>query len=119
MDVREKLNLLGAAARFDDCRTATPGTMAEGRGFFGIGNHHRSRSAGAALRLTPPYPRRPTQIYPQSAPNQRMPEQLQLLRVPCGPRHPSRPSGARRAGAQLRSDASLPAWSRASSSAPE
>ena len=34
MDVREKLDLLGAAARFDDCRTAAPDAIAEGRGFF-------------------------------------------------------------------------------------
>jgi predicted DNA-binding helix-hairpin-helix protein len=34
MDVREKLDLLGVAARFDDCRTAAPDPMAEGRGFF-------------------------------------------------------------------------------------
>ena len=34
MDVREKLNLLGAAARFDDCRAAAPDVIAEGRGFF-------------------------------------------------------------------------------------
>ena len=34
MDVREKLNLLGAAARYDDCRAAAPDAIAEGRGFF-------------------------------------------------------------------------------------
>jgi len=34
MDVREKLDLLGAAARFDDCRTSAPDVLAEGRGFF-------------------------------------------------------------------------------------
>ena len=34
MDVREKLNLLGAAARYDDCRAAAPDVIAEGRGFF-------------------------------------------------------------------------------------
>ena len=34
MDVREKLDLLGAAARFDDCRTAASDAVAEGRGFF-------------------------------------------------------------------------------------
>ena len=34
MDVREKLDLLGAAARYDDCRTSAPDAIAEGRGFF-------------------------------------------------------------------------------------
>ena len=34
MDVRAKLDLLGAAARFDDCRMAAPDAVAEGRGFF-------------------------------------------------------------------------------------
>ena len=34
MDVREKLDLLGAAARYDDCRTAALDAIAEGRGFF-------------------------------------------------------------------------------------
>ena len=34
MDVREKLDLLGAAARYDDCRTAAPDAVADGRGFF-------------------------------------------------------------------------------------
>jgi len=34
MDVREKLDLLGAAARFDDCRAAAPDVIAAGRGFF-------------------------------------------------------------------------------------
>ena len=34
MDVREKLDMLGAAARFDDCRTSAPDAVAEGRGFF-------------------------------------------------------------------------------------
>ena len=34
MDVREKLDLLGAAARYDDCRAAAPDAIAEGRGFF-------------------------------------------------------------------------------------
>ena len=34
MDVREKLDLLGAAARYDDCRAAAPDAVAEGRGFF-------------------------------------------------------------------------------------
>ena len=34
MDVREKLDLLGVAARFDDCRTSAPDVIAEGRGFF-------------------------------------------------------------------------------------
>ena len=34
MDVREKLDLLGAAARYDDCRTSASDEIAEGRGFF-------------------------------------------------------------------------------------
>lgn len=34
MDIREKLNLLGAAARYDDCVAFTPDAVAEGRGFF-------------------------------------------------------------------------------------
>jgi predicted DNA-binding helix-hairpin-helix protein len=34
MDVREKLDLLGAAARYDDCRAAAPDAIAEDRGFF-------------------------------------------------------------------------------------
>ncbi len=34
MDVREKLDLLGAAARYDDCRAVAPDVIAEGRGFF-------------------------------------------------------------------------------------
>ena len=34
MDVREKLNLLGAAARYDDCSASAPDVVAEGRGFF-------------------------------------------------------------------------------------
>jgi predicted DNA-binding helix-hairpin-helix protein len=34
MDVREKLDLLGAAARYDDCRAAAPDAIADGRGFF-------------------------------------------------------------------------------------
>ena len=34
MDVREKLDLLGAAARYDDCQAAAPDAIAEGRGFF-------------------------------------------------------------------------------------
>ena len=38
MDVREKLDLLGAAARYDDCRAAAPDAIAEGRGFFASEN---------------------------------------------------------------------------------
>ena len=106
MDVREKLDLLGAAARFDDCRTSAPDVIAERPRLLRIGTHHGGRSAGAALRLTPPYPRRPTQIYPQSAPNQRVSKQLQLLCVPGRPRHPLRARDARRTGAQLRPDVS-------------
>ena len=34
MDVREKLDLLGAAARYDDCSASAPDVVAEGRGFF-------------------------------------------------------------------------------------
>ena len=34
MDVREKLDLLGAAARYDDRRASLPDTIADGRGFF-------------------------------------------------------------------------------------
>jgi predicted DNA-binding helix-hairpin-helix protein len=34
MDIREKLNLLGEAARFDDCTVFTPDAVAEGRGLF-------------------------------------------------------------------------------------
>ncbi len=34
MDVREKLNLLGAAARYDDCSASAPDVIAAGRGFF-------------------------------------------------------------------------------------
>ena len=34
MDIREKLDLLGAAARYDDCRASAPDVIAEGRGFF-------------------------------------------------------------------------------------
>lgn len=34
MDTREKLNLLGAAARYDDCSASAPDVIAEGRGFF-------------------------------------------------------------------------------------
>ncbi len=34
MDVREKLNLLGAAACYDDCSASAPDVVAEGRGFF-------------------------------------------------------------------------------------
>jgi predicted DNA-binding helix-hairpin-helix protein len=34
MDVREKLDLLGAAARFDDCSASTSDAVTEGRGFF-------------------------------------------------------------------------------------
>jgi predicted DNA-binding helix-hairpin-helix protein len=34
MDVREKLDLLGAAARYDDCRTTAPDVIADSRGFF-------------------------------------------------------------------------------------
>lgn len=34
MDIREKLNLLGAAARYDDCRASATDAIAEGRGLF-------------------------------------------------------------------------------------
>lgn len=34
MDVREKLDLLGAAAHYDDCSALAPDAVAEGRGFF-------------------------------------------------------------------------------------
>jgi predicted DNA-binding helix-hairpin-helix protein len=34
MDTREKLDLLGAAARYDDCSTSPSDAVAEGRGFF-------------------------------------------------------------------------------------
>jgi predicted DNA-binding helix-hairpin-helix protein len=34
MDIREKLNLLGAAARYDDCIASPRDAIAEGRGFF-------------------------------------------------------------------------------------
>ncbi len=34
MDTRDKLNLLAAAARYDDCRTSASDVVAEGRGFF-------------------------------------------------------------------------------------
>lgn len=39
MDVREKLDLLGAAARYDDCRAAAPDPVADGRGFFAPETH--------------------------------------------------------------------------------
>jgi predicted DNA-binding helix-hairpin-helix protein len=34
MDAREKLDLLGQAARYDDCTVLDPGEAADGRGFF-------------------------------------------------------------------------------------
>ncbi len=34
MDTREKLDLLGAAARYDDCSASAPDVIAAGRGFF-------------------------------------------------------------------------------------
>ena len=34
MDIREKLNLLGEAARYDDCSASAPDVIAAGRGFF-------------------------------------------------------------------------------------
>ena len=34
MDTREKLDLLGAAARYDDCIASSLDAVAEGRGFF-------------------------------------------------------------------------------------
>jgi len=34
MDIREKLDLLGAAARYDDCSASAPDAIAAGRGFF-------------------------------------------------------------------------------------
>ncbi len=34
MDLREKLDLLGAAARYDDCSASAPDVIAAGRGFF-------------------------------------------------------------------------------------
>jgi len=34
MDIRERLNLLGQAARYDDCSASAPDVIAGGRGFF-------------------------------------------------------------------------------------
>ena len=85
MDIREKLDLLGAAARYDDCRASAPDAVAEGRGFFAP-----ETTTAADPRVLPcvshlRHPGRPTQSHPQGPPNQRVPEQLQLLRVPGRP----------------------------------
>jgi hypothetical protein len=48
MDTREKLDLLGAAALYDDCIVSTSDAVAEGRGFFAPGS-----TAAADPRVLP------------------------------------------------------------------
>ncbi len=57
MDVREKLNLLGEAARYDDCRVSAADAVAEGRGFFApeTGVAPDSRVLPCVSHLTTPW----------------------------------------------------------------
>ena len=105
MDTREKLNLLGEAARYDDCSASAPDVIAAGRGFFAPqpdAPPPDPRVLPCVSHLhTPAAQRKATlKVLQTSA----VPERLPLLRVPRGPRHPPRPPDAGRAGAQLRPD---------------
>ncbi len=57
MDVREKLNLLGEAARYDDCRVSAMDAVAEGRGLFApeTGAAPDSRVLPCVSHLTTPW----------------------------------------------------------------
>ena len=44
MDTREKLNLLGQAARYDDCTALGSDAVAEGRGLFAPEGASRGRA---------------------------------------------------------------------------
>ena len=86
MDTREKLDLLGQAARYDDCTVLDSDETADGRGFFAPAtvDPQPAEPRHVPLRLARDHTLGPAQSGPQGAANQRLPKQLQLLRLPRG-----------------------------------
>ena len=81
MDVREKLNLLGEAARYDDCSVSAPDASPRAA----VLRPETTTAADPRVlpcvsHLTTPWG--PAQSDPQDPPDQRVPERLPLLRVP-------------------------------------